>query len=53
MPVVLGADFVLIGPAKNAPIVYPSLAMVDTALSGVFMEQRIRPEKPHPRYLIG
>ena len=53
MPVVLGADFVLIGPAKYAPIVYPSLAMVDTALSGSLMEKRIQPEKPHPRYLIG
>jgi tetrahydromethanopterin S-methyltransferase subunit H len=53
MPVVLGADFVLIGPAKDAPIVYPSLAMIDTALSGSLMENRILPEKPHPRYLIG
>ncbi|MFW9960995.1 MAG: tetrahydromethanopterin S-methyltransferase subunit H [Candidatus Thorarchaeota archaeon] len=53
MPVVLGADFVLIGPAKHAPVVYPSIAMIDTALAGCFMESRIRPEKPHPRYLIG
>jgi len=53
MPVVLGADFVLIGPAKHAPIVYPSIAMIDTALAGSLMESRIRPEKPHPRYLIG
>jgi tetrahydromethanopterin S-methyltransferase subunit H len=53
MPVVLGADFVLIGPAKYAPVVYPSIAMVDTALSGSLMEERIQPEKPHPRYLIG
>lgn len=53
MPIVLGADFVLIGPAKHAPIVYPSIAMVDTALSGSLIESRIRPEKPHPRYLIG
>ena len=53
MPVVLGADFVLIGPAKYAPIVYPSIAMVDTALSGSLMEERIQLEKPHPRYLIG
>ncbi|MGY5873614.1 MAG: tetrahydromethanopterin S-methyltransferase subunit H [Candidatus Thorarchaeota archaeon] len=53
MPVALGADFVLIGPAKNAPLVYPSVAMVDVALSGVLLEDRIRPDKPHPRYLIG
>ncbi len=53
MPVVLGADFVLIGPAKHAPVVYPSIAMIDTALAGSLMESRKRPEKPHPRYLIG
>jgi tetrahydromethanopterin S-methyltransferase subunit H len=53
MPVVLGADFVLIGPAKHAPLVYPSIAMIDTALAGSLMESRMRPEKPHPRYLIG
>ncbi len=53
MPVSLGADFVLIGPAKNAPIIYPSVAMIDVALSGILIEERIRPEKPHPRYLIG
>ena len=53
MPVVLGADFVLVGPAKHAPVVYPSLAMIDTALAGSLMESRMRPEKPHPRYLIG
>ena len=52
MPVALGADFVLMGPAKHAPIVYPSVAMIDVALSGMLMEKRIRPDKPHPRYLI-
>jgi tetrahydromethanopterin S-methyltransferase subunit H len=53
MTVSLGADFVLIGPYKDAPIVYPSVAMIDVALSGMLIEKRIRPEKPHPRYLIG
>jgi tetrahydromethanopterin S-methyltransferase subunit H len=53
MPVVLGADFVLVGPAKHVPIIYPSIAMIDTALAGSLMESRVRPEKPHPRYLIG
>jgi tetrahydromethanopterin S-methyltransferase subunit H len=52
MPVSLGADFVLMGPAKNAPIVYPSVAMIDVAFSGILIEERVRPEKPHPRYLI-
>lgn len=52
MPVSLGADFVLMGPAKDAPLVYPSVAMIDVALSGILIEERIRPDKPHPRYLI-
>ena len=52
MPVSLGADFVLIGPAKDAPIVYPSVAMIDVAFSGILIEERVRPDKPHPRYLI-
>ncbi|MDF1540650.1 MAG: tetrahydromethanopterin S-methyltransferase subunit H [Candidatus Thorarchaeota archaeon] len=52
MPVSLGADFVLIGPAKHAPVIYPSVAMIDAALSGILIESRERPEKPHPRFLI-
>ncbi|MHA2086342.1 MAG: hypothetical protein ACXAB9_14900, partial [Candidatus Thorarchaeota archaeon] len=52
MPVSLGADFVLMGPARNAPLVYPSVAMIDVALSGILIENRVRPDKPHPRYLI-
>ena len=53
MPVSLGADFVLIGPPKDAHITYPSVAMIDVALSGMYIEERKRPERPHPRYLIG
>ena len=52
MPVSLGADFVLMGPAKDAPFVYPSVAMIDVAFSGILIEERIRPDKPHPRYLV-
>jgi tetrahydromethanopterin S-methyltransferase subunit H len=52
MPVSLGADFVLMGPAKHASLVYPSVAMIDVALSGILIEERVRPDKPHPRYLI-
>lgn len=52
MPVSLGADFILMGPAKDASLVYPSVAMIDVALSGLLIEERVRPEKPHPRYLI-
>jgi len=53
MPVVLGADFVFVGPHRYADIIYPSIAMIDVALSGIYIEERKRPEKPHPRYLIG
>lgn len=53
MPVALGADFVLYGPIKHAPVVFPSVAMIDVALSGSLIEERIRPERPHPRYLVG
>ncbi len=52
MPVSLGADFILMGPAKDASLVYPSVAMIDVALSGILIEERVRPEKPHPRYLV-
>jgi tetrahydromethanopterin S-methyltransferase subunit H len=52
MPIALGADFVLMGPAKNAQLVYPSVAMIDVALSGTLIEDGIRPDKPHPRYLV-
>ncbi len=52
MPVTLGADFVLYGPIKHAPIVFPSVAMIDVALSGVLLETRTRVDRPHPRYRI-
>ncbi len=52
MPVTLGADFVLYGPIKHAPIVFPSAAMIDVALSGVLLETRTRVGRPHPRYRI-
>ncbi len=52
MPVTLGADFVLYGPIKHAPIVFPSVAMIDVALSGVLLETRTRVDRQHPRYRI-
>ncbi|UCE11838.1 MAG: tetrahydromethanopterin S-methyltransferase subunit H [Candidatus Thorarchaeota archaeon] len=52
MPVVLGADFVLYGPVQDAPIVYPSIAMIDVALSGILLETRTPIDKTHPRYRI-
>ena len=53
IPVTMGADFILYGPVKHAPIIFPSVAMVDVALSGGLLEEGKRPKRPHPRYLIG
>ncbi len=51
--VTIGADFLLYGPVEDAPIVFPAVAMADTALSQLVMDKGGRPEKPHPRYLVG
>ena len=48
-----GADFILYGPVEHAPYIFPPVAMVDTALSQILMEQGIKPGKDHPRRKIG
>jgi len=53
IPTIIGADFVLFGPLKNASSHYPAVAMVDAAYSQLMMEKRVRPSKSHPRYRIG
>jgi len=53
IPTIIGADFVLFGPLKNASSHYPAVAMVDAAYSQLMMEKHIRPDKSHPRYRIG
>lgn len=53
MTVALGADFILYGPIRHAPVVFPSVAMVDVALSGMLLEDGIRPDRSHPRFKIG
>jgi tetrahydromethanopterin S-methyltransferase subunit H len=53
VPVVLGADFVLYGPIKHAAVIFPSVAMVDVALSGSLLEEGLRPDRSHPRFRIG
>lgn len=53
IPTIIGADFVLFGPLKNAPQHYPSVAMVDAAYSQLMMEKRVRPSRDHPRFKIG
>ena len=49
----VGADFLLYGPVEDAPIIFPAVAMIDTALSQLAIERGARPEPRHPRFLIG
>ena len=53
IPTVIGADYVLFGPLKNAERFFPGVAMVDAAYSQLMMEKRGRPDKSHPRFRIG
>ena len=53
MPTIIGADFVLFGPLKNAQMHYPAVAMIEAAYSQMMMEKGVRPDKKHPRYRIG
>lgn len=49
----VGADFLLYGPVEDAPVIFPAVAMIDTALSQLVIERGGRPEPGHPRFLIG
>jgi tetrahydromethanopterin S-methyltransferase subunit H len=49
----VGADFILYGPIDDAKVVFPAVAMVDTAYSQLPIEKKIQISKTHPRYRIG
>ena len=49
----VGADFLLYGPVEDANVAFPSVAMVDTMLSQMFVERGGQIEKNHPRFRIG
>jgi tetrahydromethanopterin S-methyltransferase subunit H len=49
----VGADFILYGPIDDAKVVFPAVAMVDTAYSQTLMEKKVQIPKDHPRYRIG
>jgi tetrahydromethanopterin S-methyltransferase subunit H len=49
----VGADFILYGPIEDSKIVFPAVAMVDTANSQTLVEKKIQIPKDHPRYRIG
>jgi tetrahydromethanopterin S-methyltransferase subunit H len=49
----VGADFILYGPIDDAKVVFPAVAMVDTAFSQLPIEKKIQIPRTHPRYRIG
>jgi [methyl-Co(III) methoxylated-aromatic-compound-specific corrinoid protein]---tetrahydromethanopterin methyltransferase len=49
----VGADFLLYGPVEDAKVAFPSVAMVDTMLSQMFVERGGTIDKDHPRFRIG
>lgn len=51
--VAIGADFILYGPIEDAPIVFPAVAMIDTAHSQLMMDEGKRPAANHPRFRVG
>lgn len=51
--VAVGGDFVLYGPVEHAKTVFPAVAMIDTALSQLAIEQGTRPVESHPRFRVG
>jgi tetrahydromethanopterin S-methyltransferase subunit H len=51
--VAVGADFVLYGPIEDAQLVFPAVAMIDTALSQLAMDREQLVPKGHPRFRIG
>jgi tetrahydromethanopterin S-methyltransferase subunit H len=49
----IGADFVLYGPVEDAKVVFPAVAMIDTASSQLMIERGAQPDESHPRFRIG
>lgn len=50
--VMVGADFILYGPIKVAPYVFPSVAMIDAAFGQLVMEKGKMINKGHPLFKI-
>ena len=47
-----GADFILYGPLEAADYVFPSVALVNTAIAQTSIEEGRRPDRTHPMYRI-
>lgn len=52
LPISWGADFILYGPIRNAPYVYPACAALDAMLAYGGRTMGIHPTKEHPLYKI-
>lgn len=52
LPISWGADFILYGPIRNAPWVYPACAALDAMVAYGGRTLGIRPNKEHPLYKI-
>jgi len=52
LPLCWGGDFILYGPTRNAPWVYPACAAVDAMMVYGAMNLGIRPGPEHPLYKI-
>jgi tetrahydromethanopterin S-methyltransferase subunit H len=52
LPVALGADFVLYGPADEAEYMFPAVSLIDAAYGQVLMEERKRPDLTHPKFRV-
>jgi tetrahydromethanopterin S-methyltransferase subunit H len=51
-PISWGANFILYGPIRNAPWVYPACAALDAMVAYGGMSMGIHPTKEHPLYRI-
>ena len=47
-----GADFMLYGPIEGAEVVFPAVAMVDTAYAFPRIQEGIRLSRGHPLFKI-
>ena len=52
LPVTLGADFVLFGPAKEAEWMFPAISIINAAYGQVSIEEGVRPSPSHPRFKV-
>jgi tetrahydromethanopterin S-methyltransferase subunit H len=52
LPIALGGDFVLYGPAKDAHYIYPAAGLLNLCYGQLLMEKGVRLTRDHPRFLL-